>query len=156
LFYGIIDLIRAIYGLKMAKSSTSFGKKNQPTKRRGKSERTKILEAMKRVGKTENGFYDELVNRAHNPEDNFSYKELLIRLSPIPKAVAPSITFDFDENAPMHEQSSQVLKAISKGDIPPDIGQGIISSIASMIKIKEVTDIDERLKEMEKHLESPE
>ena len=56
----------------MASNSTTFGKGKQPSKRRGKSERTKILEAMSRAGKTEEGFYDELVARAENPDDNKS------------------------------------------------------------------------------------
>lgn len=140
----------------MAKSSTTFGKDKQPSKRRGKSERTKILESFQRLGKTEEGFYDYLVERAYNPDDSFSFKELLTRISPIPKAVAPTVTFDFDEKADLHEQSAQILKAISDGDLPPDLGQGIINGIASMLKIKEVTDIDERLKEMERQLESDE
>ncbi len=39
----------------MAKSTTSFSSDSQPAQRkpRGKSERTKILEAMARAGKTE-------------------------------------------------------------------------------------------------------
>ena len=69
-------------------TKTSFTKANQP-KGRGKSERTKILESFERLSKTEDEFYDLLTLKAFDPEDNFSFKELLVRMSPIPKATMP-------------------------------------------------------------------
>jgi hypothetical protein len=42
---------------------------------------------------------------------------------------------------------------VAKGVIPPDIGQMFVTSIASMLKIQEITDIDERLKIMESQLD---
>lgn len=137
-------------------TKTSFSKDNQPRRGRGKSERTKILESFRRLSRTEEEFYDLLTEKAFNPEDQFSFKELLSRMSPIPKAVAPFVKFDFDAKANLHEQSGQVLEAIAKGELPPDIGGSILAGISSMVKVKEVTDIDERLKAMESHLESQE
>lgn len=134
-------------------TKTSFNKDNQPSKGRGKSERTKILDAMERDGQTEDGFYDLLVKRASNPEDNFTFKELLIRLSPVPKAVSPLYEFHFDITGSPHEQALQIVDAISNGKLPSDVGNIIITSISSMLKIQEVTDIDERLKKMESQID---
>lgn len=138
----------------MAKSSTSFNKDKQPKVRkpRGKSERTKILEAMSRTGQTEEGFYDLLVTKAMNPEDNFTFKELMSRLSPIPKAVAPLVEFEFPKNAKPHIQASYVLKAVSSGVIPSDIGNMFVQSIKAMIDIEEYTDLKERIEAIEKSL----
>tara|TARA_R100000951_G_scaffold80220_1_gene68077 strand:- start:186 stop:608 length:423 start_codon:yes stop_codon:yes gene_type:complete len=133
----------------MATSSTTFGKSKQPSKRRGKSERTKILEAMSRAGKTEEGFYDELVARAENPDDNFTFKELMSRLSPIPKAVAPTIKFDLDENGTISQKAEQIIVGISKGNIPPDLGNQLIVSMSSLMNIKEKTEFEDRLKAIE-------
>ena len=135
----------------MAKTKTSFDKDKQPKTRkpRGKSERTKILEAMKRAGTTENDFYDSLLERSLNKEDTFGFKEMLNRMSPIPKAVAPLYEFTFNEKGTPHKQAMQVLAAMSKGKIPSDIGALFITGIQSMLKIQEVTDIDDRLKAME-------
>ena len=133
----------------MATSSTTFGKKKQPSKRRGKSERTKILEAMARAGKTEEGFYDELVTRAGNPDDNFTFKELMSRLSPIPKAVAPTIEFYLDENGTISQKAEQIIIGISKGRIPPDLGNQLIVSMSSLMNIKEKTEFEDRLKAIE-------
>ena len=133
----------------MAKSETTFSKKKQPVRGRGKSERTKILEAMKRSGDTENGFYDLLVTKAKDPKDNFTFKELLTRLSPVPKAVSPMYSFKFDEKGSHHKQSLQIISAISKGEVPADVGNTIITSISSMLNIQEKTDFEERLKAIE-------
>lgn len=136
----------------MAKSSTTFGKNKQPSKGRGKSERTKILEAMKREKKTENGFYDLLIQKAFNVDDNFTFNELLKRISPIAKSVAPMIKFDFPKSAKPHEQASAVMIAVANGEIPPDIGALFVSSIKSMIEIEEYTDLKERIEAIEKSL----
>ena len=64
--------------------------------------------------------------------------------------------FEFDSSIKPHEQAAQVLKAASSGELSPDVASIFITSIQSMLKIKEVTDIDERLKRMEEQIESPE
>ena len=128
-----------------------FTSDNQPKDRRGrgKSERTKILEAMERTGHTVEGFYDLLVQRAHSPDDAFSYGELLKRLSPIQKSVMPHYPFELNSKLDHHQQAQQVVDAISKGELPADVGTMIIGSITNMLKIKEVTDFDKRLKQLE-------
>ncbi len=135
----------------MAKSSTSFNKEAQPKERkpRGKSERTKILEAMKVKNVTEEGFYQLLVSKAHDPEDNFAFKELLSRLSPVPKAVNPLYEFPFDVDGSPHKQALQIIDAIAGGKLPSDVGNIIITSISSMLNIQEKTDFEERLKAIE-------
>jgi hypothetical protein len=131
-----------------------FTSDNQPQNTgRGKSEKTKFLDALKEKGKTEEGFYELCIERAFDPDDNFAFKEVLGRLSPLKKSVAPMIEFEFPENATPYIQAAAIIKAMSNGEIPPDLGQQCITALSAMMKIKEVTDIDERLKKMESHLE---
>lgn len=132
-------------------TKTSFNEDNQPKDRkpRGKSERNKILDAMKAVEKTEEGFYQLLVNKAHDPEDNFAFKELLSRLSPVPKAVNPLYEFPFDVDGSPHKQALQIIDAIADGKLPSDVGNIIITSMSSMLNIREKTDFEERLKAIE-------
>ena len=139
----------------MKERPTKFSKENQPkAKRRGrcKSERTKILEAMERQGETEEGFYDLLVERAKKPEDNFTFKELLMRLSPLPKAVAPLVEFDFPQDSKPHIQAAYVLAAVSSGIIPSDIGNVFVQSIKSMIDIEAYTALTARIAAIEESL----
>lgn len=126
-----------------------FNEDNQPRKRRGKAERTKILAAMERQSKTEEDFYDYLVTRAFNPEDTFGAPELLKRLYPIPKATLPMVEFEFDESATMAKQAAQIMKAASDGLLAPDVANVFVGSIASMLKITEVTDLEDRIKNLE-------
>jgi hypothetical protein len=119
---------------------------------RGKSERTKILEAMKRYGQTEDGFYNLLMEKAFDPEDKFTFKELLLRISPIPKSVSPLVEFDFPKKAKPHVQASFVLAAIADGKIPSDTGNVFIQSIKAMIDIEEYTDLKDRIDKLEKAL----
>ena len=138
----------------MAKTKTSFDSTNQPKERkgRGKSERTKILEAMQSAGQTEEGFYDLLMEKAFNPEDSFTFKELLNRMSPLPKAVNPIVEFDFPKKAKPHIQAAFVLDAVASGVIPSDIGNMFVQSIKAMIDIEEYTDLKERIEKLEKAL----
>ena len=135
----------------MAKTKTSFNADNQPKQRkpRGKSERTKILESFKRLSRTEDEFYDLLTDKAFSPEDQFSFKELLSRLSPIPKAVAPLINFTFDKEGNIGQQSAQIVDAIAKGEIPPDLGNLLMGSMQAMYKIKELSEFAEKLDQLE-------
>ena len=107
---------------------------------------------MQRAGQTEDGFYDLLVERSLNPEDNFTFKELLARLSPIPKAVSPAVQFEFPKDAKPHVQASYVLSAMSKGEVPSDIGSIFVQSIKAMIDIEEYTDLKERIEAIESSL----
>lgn len=135
----------------MAKSSTSFSSENQPAKRkgRGRAERTKLLEAFKKVGKTEEGFYEHLVERAFNPEDTFAAKEVLTRLFPADKSTMPCVEFEFDETKSPKEKADQILKAASRGELPPDVAMMFIGAITSSLKIEEVTELKDRIEKLE-------
>ena len=104
---------------------------------------------MERQGQTEDGFYDLLTEKAFNPEDNFTFKELLSRLSPIPRATSPLVKFDLPKDAKPHEKADYVLTAISQGEIPSDIGSICIGAIKAMIDIEEYTDLKARIIKLE-------
>ena len=125
-----------------------FSAKNQP-KGRGKSERTKILEALKRNGKTESGFYDTLIERALDPDDTFALREVLNRFSPLKKSVMPDVEFNFNAKGTPVEQVSQLLDAVSNGDIPPDVASMLINSIKGAIEIEVNTELKGRIEKLE-------
>ena len=74
------------------------------------------------------------------------------RIEPPLKAIAPMVEFEFDTDAKPHEQANQLLKAVSNGQIAPDIGQMFVASIKSMIDIEEYTDLKDRIEKLEKAL----
>jgi len=78
--------------------------------------------------------------------------EVLKRLYPIDKSTMPMVEFSFSPSSKPHEQAAQVMAAVADGSIPADIAQVFVSSISSMMKIEEITDISHRLDEIEKAL----
>lgn len=136
-------------------SKGKFTSDNQPSperRGRGKSERTKILEALKRKGVTEDGFYDVLLGRALDPDDNFALKEVLARFSPLKKAVLPSVEFEFNKDGTPAEQVSQILDAVSDGKVAPDVGAMIINAVKHAVDIEANTELKQRIEEIEKKL----
>ena len=133
-------------------NETKFSKDNQPKNRRGKSERTKLLEAFKKEGKTEEGFYQKMVELAFNSEDNFARSEVFKRIYPVTKAIMPTSEWEFPIKGTPLEKADAIYNAISKGKLPPDVGLSLISSLTNLIKIEEVTEIKRDLEEIKEKL----
>lgn len=127
-----------------------FTSDNQPKKRpRGKSERTKFIEALERNSYSEDDFYDKLVQSAMGDDGGIALESVLKRVSPIPKQVAPMIKFKYNKNAKPHEKADQLIEAISLGYVPPDLGGMLIGSIKAMVDIEEYTDLKARIEKLE-------
>lgn len=73
----------------------------------------------------------------------------LNRIEPPLKPVSPMVDFAFDPKSKPHEQATQVLSAAADGVISPDVAKMFIESIATMLKIQEITDFEDRLKAIE-------
>lgn len=141
-----------------------FTSENQPKKRkpRGKSQRTLLQESLERLGTSEASFYDTMIMAALGlTEDesilklqSFAFPEVVKRLYPIPKQVAPTVEFDYPKDGTLTEKASAIEVAISDGVIPPDVGVNLISVLAHVAKIEEVTEIKERLDRIEQMIES--
>ena len=126
-----------------------FTSENQPKKGRGKSERTKWIEALNKADHSEGDFYELVISQAMDEKSPMAINEVLRRISPIPKAVAPSIEFNLGEKSEPHEKAEQILDAISNGEIPPDIGATLISSIKAFVDIEEFTELKRRIEKLE-------
>lgn len=145
--------------------SNQFSEKKQPGRRRGKSKKSLILDAMKEqalMGLNDDSSYDEaekaffghIALRAFNPEDQNGGMCLRLLADKGWSNIKPTmehVEFMFDENAEPHIQAAQTMKAASDGVIAPDVANMFIGSIASMLKIEEVTEVKkelERIKEI--------
>ena len=130
---------------------------------RGRSNKTIILEAIREASliglkkdstkeDAETAFFKHVSKSALNPEDPNCGMCLKLLADKGWASVKPSsemITFDFDENAELHEQAAQVMKGVANGQVPPDLGNNFVNGIANMLKIKEVTDFEKRLRVIE-------
>jgi|GEM_PF-2040360 hypothetical protein len=139
----------------MSNEATRFSADRQPTRRRGKDQRTKILEAIKEQTKlNEKGFYKKVAERALTDGDTLMMKELLTRVAPAAKPVAPSVQFDFPENGTPVEQVDAVLRAVAAGKVSPDVGQQLVAIIRGKLDVLELSELADRLAAVEKALEA--
>lgn len=137
----------------MSNPATQFSKDRQPAKRRGKDLRTKILEAIKKEAQlNEQAFYQEVAKRAITDKDVVLMKELLMRVAPVAKPVAPDVKFDFPENGTPVEQVDAIMKAVSLGKVPADVGQLLVQMIRSKLDVLEISELADRLAAIEAQL----
>lgn len=150
----------------MAKNNASFSKDKQPEKRRGRSKRNLILDSIREkslIGvdsnasneDVEKAFFGHVASRAFNPEDQNSGMCLRLLADKGWSSVKPTmehVEFEFDESAEPHIQAAQVMKAASDGLIAPDVANMFIGSIASMLKIEEVTEIKKEIEQIKEKL----
>ncbi len=150
----------------MAKTKTTLTadtRKAMPP--RGRNKRTLILEAIKEKSlldldkdssneDAEKAFFSHIAERAINPDDQSSgmcLKLLSDKGWANLKSTMEHVEFNFDEKSDLHVQAAQIMKAVSVGQVAPDVAHILISSIASTLKIEEVTEIKkelEKIKEM--------
>lgn len=144
-------------------SDTKFSADNQPDpskKKRGRGKKSLMLEAIRATCGSEEAFLQKVVTiGVGNPSDGIDPNPTLLnmvlqRIEPPLKANNECVNFEFDPSLKPHEQATQVLNAASDGVIPPDVAAMFISSIQSMLKIEEVTEVKQRLDEIDEKLRS--
>lgn len=154
----------------MSKEANQFGNRPQPeskNKEGSRNKRTLMLEALHRevvdeFGETfesreaaELAFMQLLVRRSQDPKDKASLmfsKEILDRLCPTDKATLPTYTFALDEAASPSEKIEAVAVAVSRGEIPPDVGNIMVNMISAGVKVEETTELMERISRLEQML----
>ena len=137
----------------MSNAATRFSAERQPARRRGKEQRTKILEAIKEETKlNEKGFYKAVAKKALTEGDTLIMKELHTRVAPAAKPVAPSVQFDFPEDGTPVAQVDAVLRAVAAGKVSPDVGQQLVAMIRGKLDVLEISELADRLASVEKAL----
>ena len=137
----------------MSNAATRFSAERQPARRRGKEQRTKILEAIKEETKlNEKGFYKAVAKKALTEGDTLMMKELLTRVAPAAKPVAPSVQFDFPEDGTPVAQVDAVLRAVAAGKVSPDVGQQLVAMIRGKLDVLEISELADHLASVEKAL----
>jgi hypothetical protein len=134
----------------MPKTRTSFSKENPSRVPRGKGKKTLMLEAVRATYGTEKEYFQAIVNSSLTPEINSTLvAQVLQRIEPPMKATLPVINFEFDVTLKPHEQVLQIVKATANGEIIPEAAQILINGITSVMKIKEISDLEDRIKDLE-------
>lgn len=147
----------------MAKTKTTL-KKGDNLPGRGMSNKNRVLEGILASGlaglssnatrdDAEIAFFKNIADRAFDSEDKDSGMLLRFLGDKAYSSMKPTlgrVEFEFDVKASPSKQASQVMSAAASGEIAPDIANMFVSSIASMLKIDEVTELQKRIEALEK------
>ena len=150
----------------MASNKTTL-KKGDKLRSRGKSFKTLLMEVIKEesmIGITpkstkedaDKAFIKHVAMRAFAGEADQNsamlLKELLSKSYPSLKPTLEKFTFNFNSSGTDLQKATDILKAISAGELPPDVGQLIVGVIKDNSIIEANTDLKERITEIEKSL----
>ncbi len=130
---------------------------------RGRANKTIILEAMREASMleltedsskddAEKAFFKMVLSAAITPDDpsrGMCIKLLADKGWASIKPASECVEFEFDHEADVHIQAAQLVKAISTGNLAPDIGNTLIQSIRAMMGIEADTIIKERVDKLE-------
>jgi hypothetical protein len=92
-----------------------------------------------------------VIDAAVNNADMTACKMLLDRISPTLKP--QSMVISLPVKSTLVEQGEEVIRGTMAGEIPPDVGAGLITALANQGKLVEVQELAERLSRIEKKLE---
>lgn len=74
---------------------------------------------------------------------------VLSRISPPLKTRAEKVKFELDPHGALTDQARQVLAAMAMGQIDPDTAQVVINCISAFAGLRQVDELDERLRALE-------
>lgn len=149
----------------MAKSSTTITK-NTKMPPRGRGAKTLILETLRENAllsldesatkeEAEKAVFKFLAEAAFNPTRetafiaNTALSTLMKKGWPDVKSCDQVVEFNYTEGSTPSKKADQIMKAISNGKVPPNIGIALLSGLLSAMKITEISEFDQRLTAIE-------
>jgi hypothetical protein len=87
---------------------------------------------------------DVMIQKAKEGDSSAAQLVLSRIMAPL-KASGERVQFDFDPSLPISQQVEQVLAAVAAGEVPPDVGQQIITAIAALSSIRDSEELERRL-----------
>ncbi len=74
---------------------------------------------------------------------------VLSRIAPILRGQMEKVAFEFDATAPVTRQVEQVLAAVARGQVAPDVGKQIIDAVQALSTIRATEELEARLAALE-------
>ena len=131
------------------KNKGMFSKDRQP-KPRGPAKRTMIIEALKAQNKTEQQFWEAVVQKAlfgGSDGDGDAQMMALVskKLFPDSRATYEEYTIELKPGGSRLQWAEAVMQSAMSGSMPIDVAERFLSSLADVAKVEEVDSILERL-----------
>lgn len=90
----------------------------------------------------------KLLDMAVNDGDLQAAKMVLDRVEPAYKSILAPVQLPKMPKG-LFEKGEKIVSLVSDGSVSPDVGKELLSGIASLMTIKEKTELEERLKKLE-------
>ena len=74
---------------------------------------------------------------------------VLSRVAPTLRSQSQTVNFDFDPSGSISQQVEQILRAVSTGEVPPDLGKQIIDAVQALSSIRTAEELEQRITELE-------
>lgn len=74
---------------------------------------------------------------------------VLSRIAPVLRGQMEKVTFELDATAPVTRQVEQVLAAVARGQVAPDVGKQIIDAVQALSTIRATEELEARLAALE-------
>lgn len=74
---------------------------------------------------------------------------VLSRIAPVLRGQMEKVAFEFDATAPVARQVEQVLAAVARGQVAPDVGKQIIDAVQALSTIRATEELEARLAALE-------
>lgn len=71
------------------------------------------------------------------------------RVLPVLRPQSEKVTFVLDADQPVSKQVEQVLTAISKGEVAPDVGKKIVETVQALGNVRALEDLEQRITMLE-------
>lgn len=149
----------------MAKTKTTL-KKGDKLPNRGKSFKTLLLDVIREESllelnasstkeQADKAFIKHAATRAFTTSDPNSamlLKEFMSKSYPSLKPTLERFSFSFPKSGTDSQKALSIVEAISSGELPPDVGQLVMSIIKDNSVIEANSDLKDRIEQIEKSL----
>ena len=95
-----------------------------------------------------NGILDKMVAQAL-AGDAAAAALVVNRVVPVLRPQSEKVAFTLDADQPVSKQVEQVLVAISKGEVAPDVGKKIVEVVQSLSNVRVIEDLERRIATLE-------
>jgi len=92
----------------------------------------------------------KIIDLALHEDDMGAAKLILERTAATVKPVSTAVQLPANMPKDLFEKGERILELVASGEITSDIGKELLTSITMLLKVKEVTELDSRLAELEK------
>ena len=91
----------------------------------------------------------KIIDLALHEDDMGAAKLILERTAATVKPVSTTVSLPADMPKDLFQKGERILDLVASGDITPDIAKELLASVTMLLKVKEVTELETRLSELE-------